>query len=82
VGTLEKINLGLMGLGVVGGGIANVLLQGSNSISQKIGCPVNLKKVLVRDPDKTRDVDVSRDLLTTNPEEILDDDDIHILSRS
>jgi homoserine dehydrogenase len=79
VGTLEKINLGLMGLGVVGGGIANVLLQGSNSISKKIGCPVNLKKVLVRDPDKTRDVDVSRDLLTTNPEEILDDDDIHIL---
>ena len=74
-----QINVGLMGLGVVGGGVAATLVEQPDAISRKIGHPVSLKKVLVRDPAKPRDSKLSQTLLTTNPEEILSNPNIHIL---
>ena len=68
-----EINVGLMGLGVVGGGVAAALLGQREEIIRKIGRPVNLKKILVRDPDKPRESGIPSDLLTTNPEDILTD---------
>ena len=73
------INVGLMGLGSVGGGVAATLLAQSEALSGKIGLPIGLKKVLVRDPAKPRDTVIAPGLLTTNPEDILDDDDIHVV---
>ena len=43
------INVGLMGLGVVGTGVAAHLLGDGPSLSDVTGRPVKLKKVLVRD---------------------------------
>ena len=74
-----EINIGLMGLGVVGGGVAAALLEHSDAISGRIGHPVSLKKVLVRDPEKPRETKLAPPLLTTNPEEILSNPDIHVL---
>ena len=68
-----------MGLGVVGGGVAQSLLERSDSISGKIGHPVSLKKVLVRDSGKPRDVNPAPAPVTTNPEEILGDPDIQVV---
>ena len=68
-----------MGLGVVGGGVAQSLLKRSDSISGKIGHPVSLKKVLVRDSGKPRDVNPAPAPVTTNPEEILGDPDIQVV---
>jgi len=74
-----KINVGLMGLGSVGGGVAATLLARSDTLSDKIGLPISLKKILVRDLGKPRDSAIPQGLLTTNPEDILDDDDIHVV---
>jgi homoserine dehydrogenase len=74
------INVGLMGLGVVGGGVATALLEHSDDISAKVGRRVTLKKILVRDAGKPRDPAISAGLITTNPEEILADPEIHILT--
>lgn len=71
--------MGLLGLGVVGGGVAAILLDESQEIARKIGLPVNLKKILVRDPNKTRDTNFSSDLITTNPEDVLADPSIKIV---
>ena len=68
-----------MGLGVVGGGVAVTLLDQSLAISKNVGLPVNLKKVLVRDPNKSRDSSVPAGLITTNPADILADPSIHIV---
>ncbi|SVC61792.1 uncharacterized protein METZ01_LOCUS314646, partial [marine metagenome] len=51
----DDINVGLMGLGVVGSGVATALLDQSDAISEKVGRRINLKKVLVRDAGKPRD---------------------------
>ena len=74
-----EINVGLMGLGVVGGGVAATLLGQREGITRKIGRPVNLKKILVRDQAKPRESGIPTDLLTTNPEEILTDLAIHVV---
>ena len=75
----SEINVGLMGLGVVGGGVAAVLLERPDIISRKIGQPIKLKKALVRDLGKPRSPNLPPGMLTTNPEDILGDSDIHIL---
>lgn len=73
------INVGLMGLGVVGTGVAATLLRETAPLSDVTGRPVRLKKVLVRDFSRPRDIDLPSGLLTTNAEDILADPDIHIL---
>ena len=67
------LNVGLLGLGVVGGGVAAALLDPSDTLAAKAGRPLILKKALVRDPAKSRDTAVPAHLLTANPEEILAD---------
>ncbi len=74
-----EINVGLMGLGVVGGGVAAALLDANGAVSQKVGLPVNLKRVLVRDPARPRDADVPSHLITTNPEDILGDPAVNVV---
>ncbi len=73
------VNIGLLGLGVVGGGVAAALLEQPEDISAQTGRPVNLKKVLVRDAARPRDVQLPDGLITTNPEDILADPDISLV---
>ncbi len=75
----DAINVGLLGLGVVGGGVAAALLEQSEALSGRASRPVNLKKVLVRDAAKPRDVNIPNELITANPEEILGDPDIRLV---
>ena len=77
--TPEEINIGLMGLGVVGTGVATALTQGVSSLSHRVGRPLRLKKVLVRDASRPRDVDLPSGMITTNAEDILADPSIDIL---
>ena len=73
------INVGLMGLGVVGGGVASALLREHSQVSARVGRPVTLRKALVRDISRPRDVELPPGVLTTNAEDILDDPEIDIL---
>ncbi len=68
-----------MGLGVVGGGVAATLMEQADVISRKIGRPVKLRKILVRDRTKPRAAIIPEALITTNPEEILGDPAIQIV---
>lgn len=74
-----RINVGLMGLGVVGSGVAATLMEQPSAIARKIGRPISLKKVLVRELGKHTDAKLPSDVLTTKSEEILDDTDIHVV---
>ena len=73
------INVGLMGLGVVGGGVAAALLQEPSAVAARVGCPVNLRRALVRDRARIRDVDLPAGVLTTNAEDILADPEIDVV---
>ena len=68
-----------MGLGVVGGGVASTLLHSNQSFPYHSGCPVKLKKVLVRDPTRHRSAPVPTEFLTTDPRDILDNPEVHLV---
>ena len=75
----SEIGVGLMGLGVVGGGVASTLLYPNQSFPYNSGCPVKLKKVLVRDTTRHRSAPVPAEFLTTDPRDILDNPEVHLL---
>ena len=77
--TASVINIGLMGLGVVGAGVAAKLLGNNEALADVTGRAVKLKKVLVRDLARPRDIDLPSGLLTANAEDILADPSIHIV---
>ena len=68
-----------MGLGVVGAGVARILFQKAGLITQQVGCPLAIKRILVRDPAKKRSVQVDPELLTTNAQDIIGDPAIDIV---
>ena len=72
------INVGILGLGVVGTGVAAALIGSRSSISNLVGRQVNLKSVLVRDRSRSRDIELPAGMLTTSAEDILADPDIHV----
>ena len=66
-----SVGIVLLGLGVVGSGVARALTERRDTYSNRIGVPLELRKVLVRDPRKERDVRLPSDLVTSDPEEAL-----------
>ena len=74
----KTINIALLGLGTVGQGIVNVLKENNHEISQKVGFPINIKTVLVRNIEKAKAFDASLNL-TTDFSDIINDDEINIV---
>jgi homoserine dehydrogenase len=67
----KAIGIGLLGLGTVGCGVAEVLGTKADNLAEQAGLSLILKKVLVRDRNKRRLAKLSPNLLTTHPEEVL-----------
>ncbi len=75
----DRIEIGILGLGIVGSGTVDLLERNRAEIERKIGIPYHIKRIAVRDLDKKRSVTVDRALLTTNAYDVLEDPDIDIV---
>jgi homoserine dehydrogenase len=76
---MKKVNIALLGLGNVGQGVWKILNTNRNEIKMNCGYEIEVSKILVRDPNKDRGVVVPKEILTTNIEEIFEDDSIKIV---
>lgn len=76
---MQKLKIALLGLGNVGQGVWKILNTNKNEIIMNCGWEVEVAKVLVRDPEKPRGVNVPGDIITTDINEILKDEDIKIV---
>ena len=74
-----EIGIGLLGLGVVGSGVARALAEKSQALAQEAGSPIVLRHALVRDLNKPRTLSLPHGLLTTQAQDILEDDKVHIV---
>jgi len=72
--TKKEINIGLLGMGVVGSGVARVLRDKKESLAEQAGVPLILAKVLEK-----REVEFKPELLTRNAAEILANPGIDIV---
>ncbi len=73
------MSVGLLGLGVVGSGVIKLIKSHQEKLAHQLGCSVQVKSVLVRDLEKTRDVDINGTKLTTNPDDVINDPEIDII---
>ncbi len=75
----RPLNVGLIGLGTVGAQVAERMLTWGPQLSRRAGVELCLRRILVRDPTKRRSIEISPDLLTTDPSQILDDPLVEVL---
>jgi homoserine dehydrogenase len=71
------IGIGLLGLGTVGAGVAGILATPSGR--HPLVGELALRRVAVRDLARPRPVELAADLLTTNPEAVVDDPSVDIV---
>ncbi|KQL21082.1 homoserine dehydrogenase [Cytobacillus solani] len=76
---MEEISIGLLGLGTVGSGVVKIIENHQDKLIHQVGCPVKVKKILVKDLNKERAVQVEQARLTTNPDEVLNDPEIDVI---
>ncbi|NLY71932.1 MAG: homoserine dehydrogenase [Clostridiales bacterium] len=76
----KTINIGLMGLGNVGAGTYKTLEMNFDSILANTGIDFKITKILVKDLEKQRDINVPKDLLTQNPDDLVSDPNIDIIA--
>lgn len=67
----RKLKIGLLGCGTVGGGLVELVHRNSSLIRQRAGVELSISKILVRDPLKERPDSVDRNLLTTQPDKVI-----------
>lgn len=75
----ESIGIGLMGLGVIGGGVAKVLMSKPEALAREAGSRLVLKKVLEIDRSKHGTLGIERSLFTTEFRDIVEDPGIDII---
>ncbi len=75
----RPVNIGLLGLGTVGGGTAEVLQRNSEEISRRAGRAIKIVAASVRDLNKKRSPVLKNVQLTLDSEEIVDNPDIDIV---
>lgn len=76
---MKKVNIALLGLGNVGRGVWMILNSNKEEVFKRSGYEVVVSKILVRDIEKDRGVEVPKELLTTDFNDILNDDSIKIV---
>ncbi|MFS0559626.1 homoserine dehydrogenase [Terribacillus sp. 179-K 1B1 HS] len=75
----QKIQIGLCGLGTVGSGVVQILQEHQEQIRYRLGCEVEVAKVLVKNKDKKREYMADGSILTTDPAAITDNPAIDIV---
>lgn len=75
----RSLGVGLLGLGTVGTGVARVLVSKRAALESRIGRPVDICKVLVRDPSKSRSVDLGEVPLVTDAQDVIGDERVDVV---
>jgi len=76
---MKSINVGLLGCGTVGTGVARLLTDSGELISRRLGATLKLKRVADIDIGRERGVRFAPGVLTTDALAVVDDPDIAIV---
>jgi homoserine dehydrogenase len=76
---MQTISVGLLGLGTVGTGVVRILRENAREIEARLGARIEVKRALIKDPVKERNIGLPQALLTTRAEDVLDDPTVSIV---
>ncbi len=77
---IREISIGFLGCGNVGSGVWRLLEGFGKDIEHRAGLRFTIKKVLVRNLHKERDIQFPEGVLTDNPDDVLNDPGIEIVA--
>ncbi len=75
----EKVSVGLIGCGVVGGGLVRALSRNGALMASRLGAQISVERIAVRDLSKNRDLPVEPAIFTTDWMSIATDPAIHLV---
>lgn len=75
---LAPLNVAIIGLGNVGTGVAKILTEHSERIVERAGRPIVIRRVVVRDLNRPRDVKLPDGVLTTDINSVIRDPKIDV----
>lgn len=78
---MEKTNVAIVGMGTVGAGVARLLLDHGDRTARHAGRTMWLKRAVVRDLSKRRDIDLPPGVITDSVEEVIDDPEITVVAQ-
>lgn len=73
------VNLGILGLGVVGQGVLKHLNRNRKLLESRLGVRLNVSKIAVQNKRRKRGIKVNPNLLTENGIEVVDDPSIQVV---
>ncbi|MFO7602468.1 MAG: homoserine dehydrogenase [Gammaproteobacteria bacterium] len=76
---MKPVNVGLLGLGTVGGGTVNVLKRNAEEIARRAGRGIQVTHAAARDLSRPRICDTTGIQLTTDPMAVVNDPDVEII---
>jgi len=76
---MSKINVGIIGFGTVGAGAFEILVSNRETIKNRVGVDIFVKKIADLDIESDRGVPIYRDLLTTDAMQVIDDPEIDVV---
>ena len=77
---MKEVVIGFLGCGNVGGGVWELLKGFAPEIAHRDHVSIRVKRVLVRDVTKARTCSVPKELLTTDPADVLYDPEISLVA--
>ena len=75
----DTVGIALLGMGVVGGGVADIIQRKRSHLSDMVGSPIELKGILVRDVKKPRATQAPRGIITTHVDDILSNPEVDVV---
>jgi homoserine dehydrogenase len=76
---LKNINIGLLGFGTVGAGVAKILTHRQDLIQSRVGAPMTLKRIADIDLDTDRGIELAEGVLISDAWSIVNDPEIDII---
>lgn len=76
---MRKINIGLLGCGTVGTGVAKILIEKKDLIRSKLGAELNLKYVADLDQARDRGIKFDEGVFTADAFKVIDDPETDII---
>ncbi|SVD00079.1 uncharacterized protein METZ01_LOCUS352933, partial [marine metagenome] len=76
---MKKINVGLIGFGTIGAGVAKILAENQEVIQKRLGATVCLAKIADLDITTDRGINVEDGVLTTSVDDIIENPEIDVV---
>jgi homoserine dehydrogenase len=76
---MKTVKLGILGMGTVASGLINIIEMNNTKITEILSKELKIKKVLVKNIEKKRNVNLPQEVFTKEPYEVINDEDIKVL---